>query len=453
MTNGAPKLLALLAALSAWAGLPARARPVLRTHAFALPEAAEVIAEVAAACDGCDWGRKGREAAALRIELDGRYSQHLLLVRGAEPATYRVSLGALQAGAHTLNLSLDTRWTAARAGRVEVARVATESVPDSDRGHALVAHAPILHARPNTVGRFTDVPLLTWVEEDPHANGRRLRFSTVFSNEDGGTPPDRLLATWGRLTDLEYVYGVELDRDGRVLSAEFQGKEHRILPFAGRREGLHPALYVATDNNMLSDAGEALVRFAPAPRLVDLSGASREAVMDAEPWTYRVSCAEARREGRVAAKARSGDKRIVDPQRYVYLEACAETADVGITFGVGVAQEGGRVEFHDSDGGRREFLILRSADHFPNGCFRGAVALPESTPAGAIRALRFRAWTRPTTRGEAPLPKGSGSARLLRVNKLFRLDVGDRPGPSLFSWSGELRLVPEGPAVELRIGG
>ena len=44
------------------------------------------------------------------------------------------------------------------------------------------------------------------------AAGTRLRYSVVFSNEDGGTPADRLLATWGRLTDIEYVYGVELDR-------------------------------------------------------------------------------------------------------------------------------------------------------------------------------------------------------------------------------------------------
>ena len=44
--------------------------------------------------------------------------------------------------------------------------------------------------------------------------GERLRYSVVFSNEDGGTPSDRLMATWGRLTDIEYVYAVERDTDG-----------------------------------------------------------------------------------------------------------------------------------------------------------------------------------------------------------------------------------------------
>ena len=103
----------------------------------------------------------------------------------------------------------------------------------------------------------------------------------MFSNEDGGTPPDRLLATWGRLTDIEYVYGVELDAEGGVRSSELQGKDHELRPFAGRREGKHPLLYVVTDNNMLDDQGTSLVRFAPLPRPFDLKGFSREVVMDA----------------------------------------------------------------------------------------------------------------------------------------------------------------------------
>ncbi len=452
MTNTLPALAAALLAVLPAGGRSDRAGPVLRSQAFELTEAAEVIASVEAACEGCAWGGTGREAATLRVELDGRYSQHLLLVRGAGPAVYRVSLGALGAGAHALTLATDAHHTARGAGPVRVTRIETESIPWSDPRHALVAHAPLIHARPDAVERFSDVPLLTWVEEDPRPNGRRLRYSTVFSNEDGGTPPDRLLATWGRLTDIEYVYGVELDAQGNILAAEFQGKEHRILPFAGRREGQHPVLYVVTDNNMLSDTGRAPLRFAPAPRVADLTGASREVVMDAEPWTYHVSSEEARREGRVVAEARPGDRKILDPRRYVYLEACAETLDVGLTFGVGVAGSSGWIQFHDSDGGQPGFLIRRSPDHFPNGCFRGAVALPEGTPPEAIRALRFRAFTRPPERDEPPLKKGAGAARLLRVNKLFQLDAGDLPGRSLFSWTGELPLEPEGPAVELEIG-
>jgi hypothetical protein len=237
-----------------------------------------------------------------------------------------------------------------------------------------------------------------------------------------------------------------------VLSAEYQGKDHQILPFAGRREGAHALLWDVTDNNMLAEAGSTSIRFAPAPLPFDLTGTSREAVMDAEPWTYAVSSAEARREGRVKDRARPGENEIVDPRRYLYLEACAEARDVGLTFGVGVAGKSG-VRFVDSDGGKGKFLIQRSPDHFPNGCFRAAVPLPAGARPEEIRALRFRARTRPNREGEPALPKGSGSARLLRVNKVFLLGDDDQPRPSLFSWTGELALVPEGPALELRIGG
>ncbi|MGE0455254.1 MAG: hypothetical protein AB7O37_15885 [Vicinamibacteria bacterium] len=451
MTSRAPLAAAAISSLLL-AALPARAQATIHEHRFTLDAPAEVVAGVEAACAGCDWGVAGREARALRLELDGRYSQHLMLVRGPTVAPYHVSLGALGPGPHRLAIGEDAGWASPHAGRASVARVTIQAIPEGDPRHALFAHSPIVYARPNAVGRFTDVPLLTWVEQDRRPEGRRLRYSVIFSNEDGGTPAGRLLATWGRLTDIEYALGVELAADGRALSAEYQGKDHKIVPFGGRREGGHALLWDVTDNNMLAEEGATSVRFAPAPLAFDLSGTSREAVMDAEPWTYAVSSAEARREGRVKDGARPGEKEILDPRRYLYLEACAETRDVGLTFGVGVAGKGG-VRFVDSDGGNGEFLIQRSPDHFPNGCFRAAVPLPQGARVEDLRALRFRARTRPPGEGETPLPPGSGSARLLRVNKLFVLGNDDQPGPSFFTWTGELALVPEGPAMELRIGG
>src|SRR5207245_2843615 len=128
--------------------------------------------------------------------------------------------------------------------------------------------------------------------------------------EDGGTPIDRLMATWGRATDIEYVYSVELDDAGKLLGEEFQGKDHKLLPFRGPHEGTHPLEWVVTDNNMVGDQGDTTRRYALAPEPFDLTDVSREAVMDAHPWTYRVSAQEARREGRVAEDARPGAPRL-----------------------------------------------------------------------------------------------------------------------------------------------
>src|SRR4051794_23872076 len=64
----------------------------------------EAFATIRAACAGCDWGEPGRESAALKIALDGKYSQHLQLVRGDVTAEYRVALGHLAKGLHRLTI-------------------------------------------------------------------------------------------------------------------------------------------------------------------------------------------------------------------------------------------------------------------------------------------------------------------------------------------------------------
>jgi len=308
--------------------------------------------------------------------------------------------------------------------------------------HEALAHAPLLHARRGSVERFTDLPLLAWVEARPTGRGRELRYSVVFSHEDGGTPADRLMATWGRVTDIELVYTVELDAAGVVLREEYQGPDHVIQPFRGRKEGLHPVLHVATKNNMVSDRGPSTPRLAPAPVAFDLDRVSREAVMDAHPWTYGVSAREVRREGRVNAGAVAGSKRIPDPRRFAYIEACGAVGDARLAFDVGLPQGAG-LAWVASDAGRRDFRVGRS------GCFRAAVALPPDRTVAEIRAVRFRAHTRPPRRGERALPAGSGWARLERVNRLFGLGADDLPGPSLLSWSGPSDLRLDGKPLEI----
>jgi len=432
--------------------LLASSLPILREQPFAIERPAEVVATISAGCDGCSWGTRGREAALLVLSVDGRYSQHLVLARGEGLGEYRVLLGPLDAGAHRLSVALDRDATPVAVRNVSLGPLAFLPAGPGSPDHLGLAHAPVLHARKNTLGRFSDLPLVAWYERETTARGTRLRYSVVFSNEDGGTPPDRLLATWGRLTDIEFVYGVELDAAGQVLEETYQGREHEILPFRGKRLGRHPLLSVVTDNNMLSDQGGSSRRYAPAPTAVDLAGVSREKVMDDNPWTYRASSEEARREARVSADAWPGSKKIVDPRRYAYLEACAATRDATLAFGVATAGPNGDLEWSDSDAGRVDFRIARSADHFPNGCFRGAVALPAGATASDVKAVRLRAFTRTARKGEAVLPRGTGSARLLRVNRLFLLDEEDQPGGDLFSWAGDVALVAEGPPLELFLG-
>lgn len=425
--------------------LVSAASPPLYEQTFELERTAEAVAVIGASCERCDWGAAGREAAVLALRVDGELQQHVVLARGAK-GEYRVLLGALAKGEHRVALALEPQWSARGTGAVRVDSVAVEAVAPGEPGHEALAHAPIVHTRKGSLGRFSDLPLLAWVETEPLAGGgRELRYSIVFSHEDGGTPLDRLMATWGRPTDIELVYAVELDAAGGVRRAHYQGKDHVMTAFAGRREGLHPVLFVATRNNMLSDRGKKTPRLALVPAAFSLEGVSREAVMDAEPWTYAISAAEVRREGRVVEGARPGSKRIPDPRRFAYLEACASLTDTRLAFELGVRAAEGALAWRASDAGRASFRVARS------GCFRAALALPAGASLRDARALRLRAHTRPRRRGEAPLPPGTGSARVDRVNLLFGLGADDRPGPSVFSWSEGAPLAPDGSPLELTL--
>src|SRR5712691_2483215 len=213
--------------------------PAARDHygrGFVAAAAGEAIATVRAGCTGCAWGETRREAAALRVFVDGKYSQHLLLSRGESVADYRITLGAVAAGRHRLTIDRDSSLSAIGAGAatIDVPEVSILSRGSDD--FTAQAMAPILYARPNTIGRFTDLPLVEWYEIVSTPRGRQFRYSVIFSNEDGGTATDRLMATWGRTTDIEFVYGVELDAHDAVIAEEFQGPGHEVPPFKGQHE-------------------------------------------------------------------------------------------------------------------------------------------------------------------------------------------------------------------------
>jgi len=100
------------------------------------------------------------------------------------------------------------------------------------------------------------------------------------------------MARWGRAADIEWAYEFRAVA-GKVLEERYQAVAHQIKPFKGAHlNGDHPALVVASDNNNFSDEAMSAVRFALLPIAADLRNASRESVMDANPWTYRAVAEE-----------------------------------------------------------------------------------------------------------------------------------------------------------------
>lgn len=344
-------------------------------------------------------------------------------------------LGAVTAGRHSVSIIEDPDLTSpSLRGKAAAGYAVTiEQRPPDAGDYEAISRAPFVYARPDTVGRFTDVPVLMWYEIEPTAQGARYRYTVIFTNEDGGTPTDRLMATWGRATDIEYLYSVEVDRAGAVVSEDIQGPKHEILPFTGTREGRHPLVWVSTDNNMVLGHGETSVRYAPAPIFADLTDRARETVMDAQPWTYEVMARELAREGKIVADAPPGAGTIPDPRRYVYFEGCGTLGGRALTFAVRVGER-----WIPADRGVTEHRIAR------DGCFRGAAPLPAGATAEDIRALRVQAFTRKDKPGEARV-------LFTRVNSLFTLDEAFVPMTSILRWHGTAALEPGGQALEIAV--
>lgn len=392
------------------------------------------MARITVDCAKCDWASAGNEGVVLAVTLDDRSPTTVPIVRNGK-AEYVVTLGPVSAGSHAVAVIEDRNLTAAslRGAGSATWSIEIDQIPSSAATHQAASLAPIVHAREDTVGKFNDVPLLMWYEIEPTERGKRYRYSVIFSNEDGGTPADRLMATWGRTTDIEYVYSVEVDASGNILGEDMQGPDHEILPFKGKREGRHPLIWVATHNNMVLDRGTTTVRYAPAPIHADLTNVSREKVMDDNPWTYEVMAKELAREGKIVADAPTGQGTIPDLRRYVFLEGCGEAGNNALT--VSVSVDG---QWLSSDRGVEQYRVAR------NGCFRAAVPLPGTKTARDIDAIRVHAFPRKDKPANTP-------SRLTRLNTMFALNERLAPGPRLAQWEGEHMLMPGGQPFEHKV--
>src|SRR4030095_10423289 len=198
----------------------------LTTETFNLTEETEVGLDIEARSPGASWGREHAEAAALLVSVDGIYNQDLLLWSGEEFFHYRIMIGRLKRGRHTISVSFNKSRSAANAQRAEVKSVrrvlltTRNNAANDDEERWALAYSPILYARANTIDRFTDLPLLIYYETLHEAGDLIVRYTAIFTNEDGGTRTAALMARWGRATDIEWVYQFRV-RTGKIIEETY----------------------------------------------------------------------------------------------------------------------------------------------------------------------------------------------------------------------------------------
>jgi hypothetical protein len=378
---------------------------------FTTSQRGEVVATIEMSSPDADWAKRGREAAVAAVSLNGKPNQHVILYAGPKRYGYRVSLGLLGPGEHEITIERDAKHSAAGAG-LEAHEVKIEEIGTGSPQFEVYASAPVLYARLNTVGRFSDIPLLLYCER---SNG--LVYTVIFSNEDGGTSTRTLMGRWGRTTDIEYVYRQPTGATRAIV----QGPGHQDVEFTGAYDGTHPLLMPVTDNNMIAGAKDSPLVFRLAPVLVDLTVASREEIMDRHPETYAVMAKELERENKLRPFGVAAGEKISDPRNYLFVDYSAHLTNAAVTVAVQTTDG----QMFASDFGRGDVAIHR------DGNVRTTVELPPGAKREQIAGISFECRVVPPTKSETWAH--SGSCVIDRVAKVFLLKEDYTPGPSILS--------------------
>lgn len=409
---------------------------------FTAASESEALLDLTASAPGTSWEKSGSEAATASIFIDGQKHQDVILFAGAKQFTYRLLLGRIATGEHSLRVEFNRQQSAAKATIINIADAKITLLERTHPEFQAIAHAPILFARPNTIGQFSDVPLLMYYETLRDGSLTTYRYTVIFSNEDGGTQTAALMARWGRTTDIEWVVDVQIDATGKVVGSTYQGVQHETKQFQGRRETDHPLFLTKSDNNNFSDEGESEMRFALRPIGVDLSRNSREWVMDQNPWTYTVMAEEMLREGKITTERTLG-ARIGDLRTYLYLDAASNQQNGAlISFAVKLK---GDPRWYTSDFGINSYKIERS------GYFRTTIRLPKGATLKKIERLAARCDLTGNPRSKEEIAKVTeAKCELNSVNKIFLLNDSFQPAMPLPIRANPVRM-PFGEAVDFPV--
>jgi hypothetical protein len=303
---------------------------------FTAAGAGQGVAELTIATVGTDWGTLGAESVVVSYDLDGEPRGQLVLYGGEAPTTYRVLLGHVLAGDHTITLHPEKKLSPIKAPVSITAAADVEIIASPDPRYEITRFAPIVLGidqdlnpasagiTPHLGNAVSDVPLIVYAKVIPHVGYSTIRYTLIWSNEDGGTGliPDLLIARYGRTTDIEGVLEVDFSDTGFYIESRFRPDESGSLTtFNGEiRYGSHPVIRTSTANGLVQDDGASTLTFGIAPYLFDDGGIPRERGMDLDPLSYVIMAKEMAREDKIEITPNPASKKLSDLSNYLYLD-------------------------------------------------------------------------------------------------------------------------------------
>lgn len=213
------------------------------------------------------------------------------LIRSADPdrkIPTTIQLGELDSGDHSFSLEQHPSLTAPIPDSLEVR--AARPGPDSLISKFLF-HTPVIEIK-NSANPLDDMPLMSFAKIYRRGDEYKVTTFVIFSSENGGTMPARLLDVYQRTLDIEWLTQQLYTPAGDPVPGRlaFQTEHHGFARFEGPRTlGDHPLLSIATENNNFSDGtfrvlGWALPHLAERPSHDSILYAPKPRFLPADDW-------------------------------------------------------------------------------------------------------------------------------------------------------------------------
>jgi hypothetical protein len=361
------------------------------------PVTGVALLQLVLAAPATSWASATDAAAVIDVKVRNGPVQQIVLFAGSRPFTYAAEFGDLPTGPQQVSVTVDGALSNSRAP-LEVRLIAARLsiVAPSNPAYLAMQYAPIVYGRPDSAA--SDTPLLTFVQESAVAGGapgtKRLVYTTIWSKEDAGTSfvPWLELGEWGRMTDITETVALDVTPAGAIVDPTYDScgcsaaypvnrtsPREEEVPFHGQRYGTHLIVRNASGNDYQDDTGSSAFRMEQPPVGGPATGAVRETVMDAHPWTYRVSAEELSRWYADGSTSPTSPE-IGDSRQYAIVDLSVVASD---TDAVGVAIElKGSSTWYSSDFSSGYAL-------YDGGHGRTVVKLPRGWESSGISAIRL----------------------------------------------------------------
>ena len=337
-----------------------------------------------------NWSLNNSESSTLVVSIDGEwenYNQDIVLYAGNTNHDYYVSLGYLDQGEHTIEFKFDYNKSSMGAENINIESANIVDIESIDMDPDILLHSPILYGRDLlswNESTHTDIPIIMSHYVSDYGCNKTIEYHIIFSNEDSrvGLGLADLMFNYGRTTDIEWIYRVDLDCDGEIINEEFQGASHTTTDFLGNKIGKHPILKNATLNCNFTDIGTSNYKFFLVPVEQQAYG-TRQILMDEHPWSYRIMGEELINENRYEETPNPGTLNMSDVRNYIYIEyeGTDSFSNFNISFGISF--------FNDCQQYFNNHQIDEFSSTYANGVHRTSIELPENFNPDYIESLEL----------------------------------------------------------------